>query len=82
VDCESRLIVGACVSQATNDKQQLVPTLGAVRAHVSPAHVLVDSGYAAQAAVTQIEHETPGLSVLAALIREPHGRTLAQLEKG
>lgn len=81
VDCESRLIVGARVSQATNDKQQLVPTLVAVREHVSPAQVLVDSGYAAQAAVTQIERETPGLRVLAALIREPHGRTVAQLEK-
>jgi transposase len=81
VDCESRLIVGTRVSQATNDKEQLVPTLMAVREHVSPAHVLVDSGYAAQAAVTQIERETPGLRVLAALIREPHGRTVAQLEK-
>lgn len=81
VECESLLIVGERVSQATNDKQQLVPTLTAVREHVSPAQVLVDSGYAAQAAVTQVERETPGLRVLAALIREPHGRTVAQLEK-
>jgi hypothetical protein len=31
--------------------------------------------------VTRVERETPGLRVLAALIREPHGRTVAQLEK-
>ena len=81
VESESRLVVGARVTQATNDKQQLVPTLAAVREHVSPSHVLVDSGYSAQVAITQIESETPGLRVLAALIREPHGRTVAQLEK-
>lgn len=81
VGCESRLIVGARVSQATNDKKQLAPTLIAVREHVSAAQVLVDSGYTAQAVVTQIERETPGRRVLAALIRESHGRTVAQLEK-
>ena len=81
VDTDSRLIVGARVSQAPNDKQQLVPTLGAVCEHVGPAHVLVDSGFVSEAAVTQAERERPGLCVLAALIREPHGRTVAQLEK-
>lgn len=81
VDASSRLIVGARVTQAPNDKQQLAPTLGAVCEHVSPAHVLVDSGFASEAAVTRVERETPGLTVLAALIREPHGRTVAQLEK-
>jgi transposase len=81
VDCESRLIVGARVTQATNDKQQLVPTVMAVCEHVRPKHVLVDSGYAAQEAVKRLERETPGLHVLAALIREPHGRSVTQLEK-
>ncbi len=81
VETTSRLIVGARVAQAPNDKQQLVPTLGAVMEHVSPAHVLVDSGFVSEAAVTRVERETPGLRVLAALIREPHGRTVAQLEK-
>jgi len=81
VETTSRLIVGARVTQAPNDKQQLVPTLGAVQQHASPATVLVDSGFVSEMAVTQAERETPGLSILAALIREPHGRTVAQLEK-
>jgi transposase len=81
VETTSRLIVGARVTQAPNDKQQLVPTLGAVKQHISPATVLVDSGFVSETAVTQIERETPGLRILAALIREPHGRTVAQLEK-
>jgi transposase len=81
VETTSRLIVGARLTQAPNDKQQLVPTLDTVRKHVTPAHVLVDSGFASEAAVLRAERETPGLRVLAALIREPHGRTVAQLEK-
>lgn len=81
VDADSRLILGARVSQAPNDKQQPEPTLAAVCEHASPAHVLVDSGFASEAAVTRVERETPGLTVLAAMIREPHGRTVAQLEK-
>ena len=81
VDVDSRLILGARVSQAPNDKQQLAPTLAAVCVHASPGYVLVDSGFVSEAAVTRVEHETPGLTVLAALIREPHGRTVARLEK-
>ena len=71
VEVDSRLIVGARVSQAPNDKEQLASTLAEVREHVSPAHVLVDSGFASEAAVTRVERETPGLTVLAALIRSP-----------
>lgn len=78
VETASRLIVGARVTQAPNDKEQPVPTLETVREHVSPAHVLVDSGFVSEAAVTRAERETPGLRVLAALIREPHGRTVAR----
>jgi hypothetical protein len=81
VETDSRLIVGARVTQAPNDKEQLVPTLGAVCEHVTPAHVLVGSGYASEAAVTKVEREMPDLCVLAAMVREPHGRTVAQLEK-
>ena len=44
VDTDSRLIVGVCVPHAPNNKEQLVPTLAAVKKHVSPAHVLVDRG--------------------------------------
>lgn len=81
VETHSRLIVGARVTQAPNDKEQLVPSLAAVCEHVTPAYVLVDSGFTSEAAVTQVERETPGLTVLAALTRESHGRTVAQLEK-
>jgi hypothetical protein len=81
VETTSRAIVGARVSQAPNDKQQLVPTLNAVKQHVIPATVLVDSGYFGAATVTRVERETPGLRILAALIGEPNGRTAAQLDK-
>jgi hypothetical protein len=36
VEVESRLIVGERVSQAPNDKQELVPTLAAIPAVVGP----------------------------------------------
>lgn len=81
VETASCLIVGARVAQAPNDKEQLAPTLAAAAEHVAPAHVLIDSGFASEEAVTRAERETPGLTVLAALIREPHGRTVEQLEK-
>jgi hypothetical protein len=81
VETASRLIVGASVAQAPNDKHQFVPTLGMVKEHVSPVQVLVDSGFVREAAVTRVERETPSLLVLAALIRQPHGRSVAQLEK-
>lgn len=51
VEVKSRLIVGQRVSNAPTDKQQLVPTLGAVVAAAGPvAHVLVDSGFFSEAA--------------------------------
>ena len=81
VETASRLIVGPRVSQAVNDKRELVPTAAAVRRHVSADTLLVDSGFVSAAAVTAVELATPGLTVLAALQREPHGRTVAQLEK-
>jgi transposase len=81
VETGTMLIVGARVSQAPNDKQQLEPGLEAVCEHVSPAHVLVDSGFASEAAVERIERARPELSVLATLVREQHGRTVSQLEK-
>ena len=46
VEVASRLIVGQRVSQAPNDKQELVPTLAAIPAEVGPvAAALVDSGF-------------------------------------
>lgn len=81
VEATSRLIVGAGVSQATNDKGQLIPTLRSVREHLTPAYVLVDSGFACEAAIKHVERETAGLTVLAAVQRQSHGRTVDQLEK-
>lgn len=81
VECESRLIVGARISQAPNDKEQLEPTLLAVFEQVAPACVLVDSGYVSEAAIKRVETNAPGLIVLAAMAREAHGRTVSQLEK-
>ncbi len=81
VETASRLIVGPRVSQAANDKRELLPDMAAVRCHVLPDTLLVDSGFVSAAAVTAVELATPGLTILAALQREPHGRTVAQLEK-
>jgi transposase len=82
VETDSRLIVGRRVSQAPNDKKELLPTLAQVRAHVQPAAVLIDSGFASEAAITTAEEQSAGqITVLAALQREPHGRTVAQLER-
>ncbi len=86
VEVESRLIVGERVDTAPNDKEQLVPTLAAVVPEVGPvAEVLIDSGFVSEEAVRAVEEDTPGgpsgVRVLAALKRERHGRTVAQLEK-
>ncbi len=81
VETASRLIVGPRVSQAANDKRELLPDVAAVRCHVLHDTLLVDSGFFSEAAVTSVERATPSLTILAALQREPHGRTVAQLEK-
>jgi hypothetical protein len=86
VEIDSRLIVAPPVVNAPNDKQQLVPTLGAVVKEAGPvAGVLIDSGFVSEKAVGQVESHPDGrptgVCVLAAVQREPHGRTLAQLEK-
>lgn len=85
VETASRLIVGARVSQSPNDKQELLPNLAAVQRHVTPATVLIDSGFVSETAVAAAERDAAGqptgLTVLAALQREPHGRTVAQLEQ-
>lgn len=71
--------------KAPNDKKELLSNLAALRCHVTPAIVLIDSGFASEAAVTAAERDATGqptgLTVLAALRREPHGRTVTQLEK-
>ena len=85
VEIQSRLIVGQHVTQATNDKEQLVPTVAAIAPVITKVkEVLVDSGFVSEKAVTQLEsdaHGQPtGLTVLAAVKRERHGRTVTQLE--
>lgn len=81
VDTDSRLIVGERVSQSPNDKQELAPDLQAVQKHVRPATVLVDNGFASQEAIEKLEAQNPGLQILAAMGREPHGRSIRQLEQ-
>src|SRR5664280_3612572 len=56
VEVESRLIVGQRVSQAVNDKQELVPSVAAIgRLVASVAAVLADSGFYSEAAVQTVE---------------------------
>jgi len=86
VEVDSRLIVGERVSQACNDKQELVPTVAAVAAPVeSVADVLIDSGFYSAAGVVAVE-QTPagqatGTTVYAALEKKEHHRTVSDLEK-
>ena len=86
VEIASRLIVGAPVVNAPNDKEQLVPTFQAITPEAGPvAEVLIDSGFVSEQAVRQIECDAAGqptgVRVLAAVKRDRHGRTVAQLEK-
>ena len=82
VEVASRLIVGQRVCQATNDKAQLEPTLASVAPAAGAVQTaLVDSGFVSEAAVVRVEHAAPGLTILAAIHREPQGRTVAQLER-
>ena len=85
VEIDSRLIVGQRLTQATNDKEQLVPTVESIAPVIaSVQEVLVDSGFVSEKAITQLETDAAGrptgLTVLAAVKRERHGRTIAQLE--
>jgi transposase len=86
VEVESRLIVGERVSQAPNDKQELVPTLEAIPPAVGPvSSVLADNGFYSEAAVQKIE-QTPagaatGTTVFAALDKTSHHRSVVDLEK-
>jgi transposase len=86
VEVESRLIVGQRVSQAPNDKQELVPTLAAIPAEAGAVAVaLVDSGFYSEAAVRKIEQTgtgaLTGTTVYAAVEKTGHHRSVADLEK-
>ena len=86
VDVDSRLIVGNRVSQAPNDKKELVATVESIPSQVGrPETVLTDSGFYSQQAVKQIE-QTPegqpsGTTVYAAMDKKDHHRNVADLEK-
>lgn len=82
VDTATMLIVGQHLTDAPNDKQQLHSGLQAI----SPAagkisNTLVDSGYYSEAAVTRVETSETGPTIYAAMHRQSHGRSIAQLEK-
>ena len=82
VEVESRLIVGERVSQAPNDKQELVPTLAAIPTAVGTlAAALADSGFFSETAVRQIEHGEAGPTVYAVMEKTSHHRSVADLEK-
>ena len=79
------LVVRPAVTDAPNDKEQLLPTLAALSPVVeSIGAVLIDSGFysaAAIAAAEQSHGDKPAPKILAATGRTPHGRTIAQLEQ-
>jgi transposase len=82
VEVESRLVVGQRVTDAPNDKQELLATVQAVETEVvgEVETVLADSGFYSEAAVKAVEangHTT----VLAAVERKSHHRTVEDLEK-
>jgi transposase len=85
VEVESRLIVGQRVSQAPNDKQELVPTLAAIPTAAGPvAAALVDSGFFSEQAVRAVEQTaagtTTGTVIYAAVEKTGHHRSVADLE--
>ncbi len=75
------LIVGQCVTEHGNDKQELVPTVRAVDPAVRQvSHVLTDSGFYSEQAVTEVEQDG-GPTVYAAMGRQSHHRSVEDLEK-
>ena len=86
VEVDSRLVVGQRISQAPNDKQELVPTMKAIAPAVtSVAAVLTDSGFYSEAAVQALERteegQPTGTTVYAAVEKKEHHRTVSDLEQ-
>jgi transposase len=86
VEVESRLIVGARVTQSPNDKQELVADLQAIPAAVGRIQaVLIDSGFYSENAVRAVEQtstgQPSGTTVYAAMERKSHHRSVADLER-
>jgi len=81
VEVSSMLIVGQHVTDQANDKQQLVPTLAVISPVIGQVgNALVDSGYFSEAAVRTVESGDQSPTVYAAMGRQRHGRSIAQLE--
>jgi len=81
VEVTTMIIVGQHVCDAPNDKQQLVPTLAVVSPVINHVdNTLVDSGYYSEAAVLAVEADGNDTTVYAAMKRQSHGRSVAQLE--
>jgi hypothetical protein len=82
VDTEgSMLIVGQRITEHVNDKQELVPTVQAVDPAIRQiSHVLTDSGFYSEQAVTDVEKDE-GPTVFAAMDRKSHHRSVEDLEK-
>ena len=80
VDTEgSLLVVGARLTTAANDKEQLVPTVGCVDATVREVtDVLADSGFFSERAVRDVEG-TAGPVVYVSVEKHGHHRTVAEL---
>jgi transposase len=86
VEIESRLIVTKRVSQASNDKRELLGNVRVIDPVIqSVERVLIDSGFVSEAAVKEVEQtreDGRGVpEVLAAIKRERHHRSVADLEK-
>jgi transposase len=86
VEVQSRLIVGQRVSQAPNDKQELVTGLQAIPAEAGSVEaVLIDSGFYSERAVRAVEQtaegQSSGTTVYAAMERKSHHRSVADLER-
>lgn len=79
VDTEgSLLVLGAYVTDAPNDKQQLVPAVENVVEVREVTQVLADSGYFSEKAVATVESNN-GPTVYAAVEKTGHHRTIADL---
>jgi transposase len=82
---EAMLIVGQRVSDAANDKQELVASVAAISPVVvaEVRAVLVDSGFYSAAAVAAVEQKpdgtASGLTVYAAVEKTSHHKTVADL---
>jgi transposase len=82
---EAMLIVGQRISDAPNDKQELVATVAAISPVVAPAvkAVLADSGFYSEGAVRAVEQKpdgtTTGMRVYAAVEKHSHHKSVADL---